>query len=142
MNDKTPQDGTYWLLIQVATRARHELARIAEASYGLTPPQMQTLCLLKPATPSPMSKLSCQLACDASNVTGIADRLEAQGFVVRKDDPSDRRLKMIVLTEKGTALRHKIMTELKAVQPEGMANLTPQERRDFEALLAKTLLRP
>jgi DNA-binding MarR family transcriptional regulator len=140
MNDNTPQDGTYWLLIQLATRARHDLARIAEATYGLTPPQMQTLCLLKPATPSPMNKLSCQLACDASNVTGIADRLETQGLVSRKDDPADRRIKMIVLTDKGVTLRHKIMTELHTVAPDGIAKLSRQERDQFDALLAKTLL--
>jgi DNA-binding MarR family transcriptional regulator len=87
-----------------------------------------------------MNKLSCQLACDASNVTGIADRLETQGLVSRKDDPADRRIKMIVLTDKGVTLRHKIMTELHTVAPDGIAKLSRQERDQFDALLAKTLL--
>lgn len=140
MNNNTPQDSTYWLLIQLATRSRHDLARIGETMYGLTPPQIQMLCLLKPSDPSPMNQLSCQLACDASNITGIADRLEAQGLVSRKDDPADRRIKMLVLTDKGKALRSDIMTGLRTVQPDGLANLTQAEREQLESLLVKSLV--
>src|SRR2546423_7707573 len=44
---------------------------------GLTFSQAHALRLLDPERPLPMSSLAERLFCDASNVTGIADRLEA-----------------------------------------------------------------
>ena len=38
--------------------------------------------------------------CDNSNVTGIADRLEAAGLVERRPAEHDRRVKTLVLTRR------------------------------------------
>ena len=45
---------------------------------GLSFPQAHALRLLDPEEPLPMSALAERLICDASNVTGIVDRLEAR----------------------------------------------------------------
>src|SRR4029079_10546887 len=45
---------------------------------GLTFVQAHALRLLDPEQPIPMSALAEKLFCDASNVTGIADRLESR----------------------------------------------------------------
>lgn len=139
MKDATLQDTTYWLLTQAAIRSRHDFARMAEKSYGLTWAQMHTLCLLDPAISAPMNAISCQLLCDASNVTGIVDRLAAQGYIVREDSPTDRRIKVIKLTPQGAALREKIMRHIARLEPDGMRNLTDEERHTFNRLLAKTI---
>jgi DNA-binding MarR family transcriptional regulator len=139
MNNDRMQDSAYWLLTQAAVRVRHDFARLAEKSYGLTGPQMQTLCLIDPSAPAAMNNLSCQLSCDASNVTGIADRLVAQGYIIRQDSPSDRRVKMLALTRKGEKLRVKIMFDLDAITPEGFSRLTAQELSQLQALLKKAL---
>ena len=52
----------------------------ALTELGLTFAQAHALRLLDPDRPSPMSALAELLVCDASNVTGIADRLEARGL--------------------------------------------------------------
>lgn len=142
MNEEKAQENAYWLLIQVAIRARHDFARLAEKNYGLTGLQMQTLCLIDPAAPAAMNNLSCQLGCDASNVTGIADRLVAQGYLIRQDSPADRRVKMLALTPKGIKLRAQIITDLRATAPQGLAILTPQELEQLENLLSKVLRPP
>lgn len=41
------------------------------------------------------------MGCDASNITGIVDRLEAKDLVVRSADKSDRRVKRIARTFAG-----------------------------------------
>ena len=51
-----------------------------------------------------MGELAEHLYCDASNVTGIVDRLEGRGLVERKPDPNDRRVKRLVLTPQGQTL--------------------------------------
>jgi DNA-binding MarR family transcriptional regulator len=140
MKSLNAQENTYWQLIQLALRSRHDFARFAEREYGLTGSQMHTLCLIEPEKPVVMSSLSCQMACDASNITGIVDRLSAQGYLERKDDPADRRVKMVGLTQKGTVLRKQIMAHLLEVSP--VINLTPQEHDQLRILLAKALLPP
>ena len=48
-----------------------------------------------------MSGLAELLFCDASNVTGIADRLEARGLIERRSAGGDRRVKVLALTSAG-----------------------------------------
>ncbi|HEX6462615.1 MAG TPA: MarR family winged helix-turn-helix transcriptional regulator [Candidatus Saccharimonadales bacterium] len=129
----------YWLLIQVATRARHELARIAEKQFNLTGVQFQTLCLLDAERPVPMNTISHQLVCDASNVTGIVDRLVAGGYIERREDPSDRRIKTIALTEKGLQTRRQIKKHLEAIEPEGIRELSTHDRKTLYRLLSHSL---
>ena len=136
------QDSAYWLLTQAAVRVRHDFARLAEKNYGLTGPQMQTLCLLDPTMPAAMNSLSCRLSCDASNVTGIADRLVAQGYIIRQDSPADRRVKMLALTPKGIELREKIIASLDVTTPDGFARLSPAELEQLQMLLKKALTPP
>ena len=52
-----------------------------------------------------MSALAAALQCDNSNVTGIVDRLEAQGLVERRPAAHDRRVKTLVVTTEGVELR-------------------------------------
>jgi DNA-binding MarR family transcriptional regulator len=71
---------------------------------GLTPQQFSALWLLVPGQGTAMSTLADALMCDASNVTGIADKLEARGLAQR-GQAEDRRVKVLTLTPQGEALR-------------------------------------
>lgn len=133
------EDNAYWQLIQLANRAKQDFMHISESVYGLTAVQMQTLCLLPPDSALQMNELSCRLSCDASNVTGIADRLEAQGLIMRKDDPADRRIKMLSLTPKGKTLRQRVLRDVSLVNPECLMALEDPERKQFLTLLSKVL---
>src|SRR3989442_15998603 len=74
---------------------------------GLTFPLAHALRLIEPERPLPMGELADHLFCDASNVTGIADRLEAKGYVERRAGEDDRRVKVLALTAKGMELRRR-----------------------------------
>ena len=58
---------------------------------GLAPMQSMALMQLQPGEPMAMSKLAGLLMCDNSNVTGIVDRLEAQGLVERRRGDGEGR---------------------------------------------------
>src|SRR5919204_5359253 len=81
--------------------------RVGEAlgELGLTFTQAHALRMLDPERPLPMSALADRLFCDASNVTGIADRLESRGLVERRSAETDRRVKAPTLTPAGGELR-------------------------------------
>ena len=80
-----------------------ERARIPQiaAEFRLSPPQVHALRLLEPEQPLPMGRLACALGCDASNVTGIVDRLEQRGLIERRPSDRDRRVKVLVVTTSG-----------------------------------------
>jgi DNA-binding MarR family transcriptional regulator len=131
-------DSTYWMLVQAAIRTKHDFARLAEL-YDLTVMQLITVCSLEPGRPIPMSQISCFLACDASNVTGIVDRLAGRGLIERTEGAQDRRIKMIALTAKGEHLRRNAIEEIDGTQPESMSALDTVEFKELHRLLKKAL---
>ena len=78
----------------------------------LTPSQGLALRRLDPERPLAMSTLAEALACDASNVTGIVDKLETRGLIARRGADHDRRVKTLVVTERGRALRDRLIARL------------------------------
>jgi len=46
---------------------------------------------------------------EPSTMTGLLDRMERDGFVTRQDDPGDRRVQVICLTESGRQIRETTM---------------------------------
>lgn len=139
MNTSDMQRSLCWLIAQISTQARAKVAHMAEKSYGLTYSQLHTLCLIDPDSPSAMNMLSCQMQCDASNITGIVDRLSAHGYIVRQDSPHDRRIKVIALTQKGATVRRHILRDMAELEPDAMRNLTPAECETLKKLLTKAL---
>lgn len=118
-------------------RAKHWMVEVAE-THGLTMMQMHLLILLTPDKPVPMNKLSVILECDASNVTGIVDRLESHNLIRRTSDPKDRRVKMISPTPTGSTAREMMLREVSdALQARVNAALSPTERTAFYAMVAK-----
>ena len=79
------------------------------AEFDLTPAQGQALKVLDPARPVPMSTLAEALFCDASNVTGIVDKLESRGLIARQGADHDRRVKQLAVTDRGRRIRDKLV---------------------------------
>src|SRR5205823_12993264 len=101
-------------------------AKLAE--LGLSFSQAHALRILDPDRPLPMSALAERLFCDASNVTGIADRLESRGLVERRSADGDRRIKVLALTRAGVELR-KLVLAIMSEPPTAIAGLSLADQR-------------
>jgi DNA-binding MarR family transcriptional regulator len=112
--------------------------RMLCSEFDLTPPQLMTLRRLAADEPVPTSEVAKWLACDASNMTGIVDRLEARGLVERRAAPGDRRVKMLALTDAGAALQDEIARRM-AVPPEPLTDLSPADQRALRDILRRAL---
>ncbi|MGH7203497.1 MAG: MarR family winged helix-turn-helix transcriptional regulator [Candidatus Levyibacteriota bacterium] len=134
MENTSIQQNLYWQLFQVAISTKHELMTTAE-KYKLSVMQLYTLCLLDNKTSIPMNSLSSTLHCDASNVTGIVDRLLGQNYIVRAENPEDRREKMIKLTAKGARLCAKISTEINRTPPINVSQLSEKQKQQLSQIL-------
>lgn len=112
-------------------------ARIA-SEFELSPGAFKVLHGLEPGSEMKMSWLAELIACDASYITGIVDRLAARGLIERRDSPSDRRVKLIALTGDGRELRDRALEQLYD-PPAPIAALSRSDQRALRDLLRRAL---
>ena len=112
MNRPEPDACRAWQLLVKFFFAQREHLSSSGAEFDLSPIQCHVLHLIEPGRPLPMSRLADTLSCDASNVTGLVDRLESQGLVQRQPSPHDRRVKVLHLTAAGSRLRAQLLRRM------------------------------
>ncbi len=127
-----------WSLLHQLFQARRPALMAICQQYELTPPQAFLLRNLEPQKPIAMNVLADTLGCDASNITGLVDKLEARGLIERQADRTDRRVKMIVVTEAGARFRKKLLSRLFA-PPACLAALPDDEKRTLRKILRRAV---
>jgi DNA-binding MarR family transcriptional regulator len=125
------------LMSQLFMEIRPRALRMA-AELGLTPPQLFALKSLDPDQPVPMRALAAALHCDSSNVTGLVDGLEAQGLVERREAEHDRRVRMLVVTERGAEARARMQAAMREV-PAPLAALSEDDQKVLRDILRRAL---
>jgi DNA-binding MarR family transcriptional regulator len=125
----------YWEALIEFTLSRRSWWIDICAEFDLTPMQGHTLRSLDPDRPVAMSVLADALICDASNVTGIVDKLESRGLIVRQSAENDRRIKMLAITPKGRELRQRLCARL--LDPPAAMEAMPADFRRQLALLLR-----
>jgi len=137
MNKNTPTIS--WQLLQLMFQNKHRIYDIAE-KYELTTMQSAALTMLKPDEPQAMRALSDYFMCDASTVTGLVDRMEARQLITRSNHPTDRRVKLLALTDEGLKIKESIMDETLRNEDERLKKiLTDNERKVLQDLLTRLL---
>ena len=135
---RSPDACAAWqLLVRFSFRQRASLPTLA-AELDLSPAQCQVLHVISPDRPIPMRELANTLSCDASNVTGLVDRLELRGLVQRKPSTEDRRVKVLGLTPAGCRVRTALHSRMTA-PPKTLARLSPDEQRALARLLERLM---
>jgi DNA-binding MarR family transcriptional regulator len=123
-------------LLQELGRTMRSMMTRRLADYDMSPPMVGTMHFLD--EPMAMSALADRLSCDASYVTGLADRLEGLGLVERVADPSDRRVRHLRLTSEGVAMRRTLERHITEGNPV-LERLDDGELADLSTLLRKAL---
>jgi len=119
------------LLIELMELMKQHFFTVA-TELDLTP--TQAIALHSLGEPCPMRELAEAIGHDASHITSVVDRLEAQGLVERRVDPKDRRVKLLSLTPAGWALQERI-EHLVTARLQLVDRLTTGQRRDLRDLL-------
>jgi DNA-binding MarR family transcriptional regulator len=127
------------LVAMMATR--RDAAFDVAASYGLTPGDMKSLLTLGNDDAPTMSALAETWACDPSNVTWLVDRLEQRELVVRKPSLTDRRAKIVALTDRGREARERLQTAFTQA-PGELSKLSTEDLETLCTVLRRTGLDP
>lgn len=77
---------------------------LAVVNSNLTMQQLRMVISLSADGPASGHELARALGVSPATVTGIVDRLVAQGLVERREDPADRRVRRMALSEAGVQL--------------------------------------
>src|SRR5215207_2597129 len=138
MDDTKDPAGEAWqLMFELFKGTKRDRMQIAQ-EYRLSPMQLFALGALEPGKEMPMSSLADTLFCDASNVTGIVDRLEARGLIERRAAAHDRRVKLLALTDAGARLREEA-TRRMAIPPPQIAGLSRADQRALRDVLRRAV---
>ncbi|GAB2690877.1 MarR family winged helix-turn-helix transcriptional regulator [Nocardia thraciensis] len=136
MSSTTTQSTLALLISRFVSAYLHDFLTAAE-DHGLTLTQAKLLLALnEPPDELPMRVLAGRLACDPSNLTGVADRMESRGLVRRTVNPSDRRVKYLAATEEGRELAARIRgSQVRAYK--ALAELSAAEERLLAGMLER-----
>ena len=99
--DKFSPDNILPLLQTIADLVEKRCHRFLSRKYGLTMPQYHLLLAAQYGDATTLGSLADELNCSRGNLTGVADRLERDGWLLRERSTEDRRVVNIRLTEKG-----------------------------------------
>ncbi len=125
-----------WALLRRLFAAQRRRLLTAAAQAQLQPAQAGALLQLE--EPLPMHELAYLLGCDSSNVTGLIDRLEERGLVLRRPSAEDRRVKHVVLTPAGRRLRRQLLATVSR-PVDGFERLSVSQQRQLRELLRAAL---
>lgn len=112
------------------------------AEAGLQPGEFDVLATLRrsgePYLLSP-TRLYEAAMISSGGMTNRLDRLERAGLVERRPDPTDRRGKLIALTEAGKRVIDETIDRHVANEERLLSVLTPAEQKQLDALLRKLI---
>lgn len=123
---------TYRAFSQVATGA------VADVPGG--PRGYQVLVAITTEPPSSQLALAHRLGIDKTQMTYVVDGLEAGGFVERRPDPRDRRVRQVHPTDDGRALLSTARGHLRDAEGVLMRHLATDEQTQLRRLLARVAL--
>lgn len=122
---------------QIAVAVFH--AETEAAGYDLTPVQYAALGTIKLHPGIDQATLAGLIAYDRTTITGVVDRLEQKGLVLRSTNSKDRRARQLSITEAGIKTLEGIEPAVDAAQKAMLNGLTDAEAETLQRLLTKAI---
>jgi DNA-binding MarR family transcriptional regulator len=131
MTGKSDISSISWLLAD-ASRLIRKLADRRLGAIGLTRVQWQALGNLRRMGPMTQAALAEIMEVETATIARLIDRLEAAGWIARKAEAQDRRVKLVTMTDKATAIMDEVGVIGQKLRDDMLVDLSPPE---LEALI-------
>jgi len=131
--------GFTYRIILIARRYRAMLdEKLRPMGYGTA--RMEALSTIaRSPEPSAQIAIAKRIGIEGPTLTRMLDTLEADGLVVRRQDPSDRRTKLIELTESGRQALEDITAVAHAFRASVLIGLSDAELDQVNAITGKLM---
>lgn len=125
-----------WALVVESLAGWERRMNEAASVAGLSPVSAWALVQLDPDHAISQKELAARLHCNPSTVVDPTDRLEERGLVVRRPQPTDRRVNVLTVTARGREVRQTLIRRL-FDPPEALRRLPVADQDRFrDAMLA------
>lgn len=104
---------------------------------GVSQAQFRALAHLVATGPLSQSELAARLSITPATAVRLLDRMERDGWVIRRADLDDGRVKRIELTDKATAVWEKVSTAGRQLLNEAYAGVSPDDIEAVKRILAQ-----
>ena len=128
-----------WLrLLTCSTLIEGEIRSRLRDAFDVTLPRFDVMAQLdKGPSGMTLGELSRRMMVSNGNVTGLAERLVAQGLLERRASPNDRRAQLVSLTAEGRRAFRAMARTHESWIAEIFADLSPNDIEALMRLLAK-----
>jgi MarR family 2-MHQ and catechol resistance regulon transcriptional repressor len=130
-----------WLVMMKAHEAMRQHAMRHIDSLGIGFSDFAALEVLLHKGPTPVNEIGRLVRLTSGSITSAVDRLEHKGLVERRNDSSDRRARVVHLTEAGRKLIACAFADHELAMEKAAAGLASAERAQLVKLLKKLGLR-
>ena len=130
----SPVDG----LAQLSFVIQDILERLA-AEHDISIIQTRLLGVLRDRRPT-MNELAKLLGLDKSSVSGLVDRAQIRGLVMRVPSTTDRRAVQVSLTDEGRSLVSAVSARFEAEVSTMLDRLPPRDREALSRLVSRLLV--
>jgi DNA-binding MarR family transcriptional regulator len=127
--------GSVILALHRATHATLHTLTTALAGLDLPAADTDVLAILADGRGQTVGALATATATRPSTLTSLLDRLARRGYIVREQDPDDRRSFLISLTPAGRAVAEQAAAAIADLEGRALAAVTPAQRAGFHALI-------
>ena len=132
MDEKTDWDLRLGYLIHDVSRLRRMMFDRALAPLGITRSQWWVLAFISRKDGLPQTQLANELDVGKVALGALIDRLESAGFVARRADPIDRRVKRVFLTKQAGRFLRRIRGETDVFNAKIVSGIRPRcSRKDL-----------
>lgn len=130
--------GTHtWLVLWKARDAIKVAAEKSISDTGLILSEFGILEMLLHKGPLPVNVIGRIAGLTTGSITTAIDRLEERGLVERRNDPNDKRIRIVHLTSEGKALIEPAFEKHARDMDEWISVLEPAERRALQDMLRR-----
>jgi DNA-binding MarR family transcriptional regulator len=123
-------------MVYLYAESRRVTREVAD-EFGLTGSQLVVLKMLEPKGRVSLSELSERIRAKNSTVTGIIDRMERDGLVLRKRSEEDRRVVYLELTPDGKKLASTATTDPMQLFRALLEDLPSRDAAELERIMTK-----
>jgi MarR family transcriptional regulator, 2-MHQ and catechol-resistance regulon repressor len=136
---KTNKVNAVELFLALQKTYRAMLCRVEKSKEkaGLGDSDFRVLEVLMNQGPLPVNVIGELIGLTTGSITTAVDRMEEKWLVVRKNHPSDRRIRIVELTPKGRKLIEKASSQYSVDMENTVSCLSRDERSALLALLKK-----
>jgi DNA-binding MarR family transcriptional regulator len=117
----------------------HGMLEDRAAEHDLSVTQARLLGVLRDRTPT-MNELARLLGLDKSSISGLVDRAERRGLVVRIPSAEDKRAVLVGLTDQGRSLVSQAAARFGADLTAMLDPLPPSDRDALSAIVSRLLV--